>query len=78
MAATVGDYLGPEHVMAGFGTVTFVFGLGQIIGPAIAGALAEASGSFASSYLMAAAMAGIALLLSLALMPPPERPARHG
>jgi MFS family permease len=54
MAAAVGHYLGPDQVVAGFGTITFVLGLGQILGPA-AGGLAKASGSFASSYLMAAA-----------------------
>lgn len=70
MAAAVGDYMGPAHAVAAFGTITFVFGMGQIAGPALAGVLAEASGSFASSYLMAAALAGLALALSLALRPP--------
>jgi len=70
MAAAVGDYMGPAHAVAGFGTITFIFGLGQIAGPALAGVLAQASGSFATSYLMAAAMAATAMTLSLALKPP--------
>ncbi len=70
MAAAVGDYMGPAHAVAAFGTITFAFGLGQIIGPALAGVLAEATGSFASSYLMAAALAAFALCLSLLLKPP--------
>jgi len=70
MAASVGDYVGPAHAVSGFGTITFVFGLGQVTGPALAGLLAQASGTFASSYLMAAAMAATAMALSLALKPP--------
>jgi len=70
MAAAVGDYVGPFHAVSGFGTVTFIFGLGQVTGPALAGVLAQASGNFATSYLMAAGMAATAMLLSLALKPP--------
>ena len=62
--------MGPVHAVAAFGTITFVFGMGQIAGPALAGLLAEITGSFASSYLMAAGMAGLALALSLTLKPP--------
>jgi MFS family permease len=70
MAAAVGDYVGAAHAVSGFGTITFVFGLGQVTGPALAGMLAQASGNFATSYLMAAGMAATAMLLSLALKPP--------
>jgi MFS family permease len=69
MAAAVGDYMGPRHAVAGFGTITFIFGIGQIIGPALAGILAEAGGGFASSYLLAAALAGLALVLTLTSLP---------
>lgn len=67
MAATVGDYMGPERAAAALGLITFFFGIGQIAGPAIAGGLAEAAGGFASSYLMAAVMAGVAIVLALFL-----------
>jgi sugar phosphate permease len=70
MAAAVGDYMGAANAVSAFGTITFVFGLGQVIGPALAGVLAQASGNFASSYLMAAAMAATGMVLSLALRPP--------
>jgi MFS family permease len=70
MAAAVGDYVGAAHAVSGFGTITFVFGLGQVIGPALAGMLAQASGNFATSYLMAAALALTAMVLSLALKAP--------
>jgi MFS family permease len=69
MAATVGDYMGPRHAVAGFGTITFIFGIGQITGPGLAGLLAEAGGGFASSYLLAAALAGLALVLALTTLP---------
>lgn len=67
MAATISDYVKPEKAASAFGFITFIFGIGQIIGPAIAGILAELSGSFSSSFYMAAAFAGIAILLSASL-----------
>ena len=70
MAAAVGDYLGPEHAAAAFGTVTVIFGFDQIIGPAVAGAAADATGSFASSFAMAAALAALAIVLALFLRKP--------
>ena len=68
MAALVGDYVGPQRVAAVFGFVTFVFGLGQISGPYLAGQLAEVTDSFSSSFFMAFFMAVFAVVLS-ALLP---------
>ncbi|MFC1770010.1 MFS transporter, partial [Nitrospirota bacterium] len=70
MAAAVGDFVGAKRTPQAFGTVTFIFALGQITGPAIAGELAEYTGSFSSSFLMAAAMAGVAIALSATLKKP--------
>jgi MFS family permease len=70
MAAAVGDYVGARNAAAAFGLITFIFGLGQITGPAIAGLLAEKSGSFAGSFYMAAAFAGAAILLTAFLKKP--------
>jgi len=70
MAAAVGDYAGPENAAKALGFITLIFGMGQISGPAIAGVLAQHSGSFSSSFYMAAALAGAAILLSAALKKP--------
>jgi MFS family permease len=67
MAALVGDHAGPERTAAMFGFITFLFGIGQIVGPACAGFLAEQSGTFSSSFLLAAVLAGAAMVLSLLL-----------
>lgn len=69
MAAAVGDSLGPVRAAYAFGIVTFIFGLGQTTGPAIAGLMAEHSGSFSSSYLLAATLSGVAILLANMLRP---------
>ena len=64
MTALVGDYVGPKKTARVFGFITFIFALGQIAGPAIAGFLAEKYGSFSSSFLMASLFAGLAVFLS--------------
>ncbi|MCP4341885.1 MAG: YbfB/YjiJ family MFS transporter [Desulfobulbaceae bacterium] len=77
IAALVGDHAGPERTAAMFGFVTFLFGVGQIIGPACAGFLAEQSGSFSISFLLAAVLAGVAIVLSL-LLPGKEQTLTEG
>ncbi len=75
ITATVGDYLPREMVTTAFGYVTFIFGCGQMCGPALAGYLADATGSFAGSYLLAAATCLAGIFLALLLRPPARRPA---
>lgn len=70
MAAAVGDYVGVQKAGQAFGLITFIFGFGQITGPAIAGVLAEKSGSFSSSFYMAAAFAAAAIALTAFLKRP--------
>lgn len=70
MAAAVGDHMGPQRAAGAFGTITLFFGVGQITGPALVGALAEQGGGFANGFLLAAGLAGVAILLS-ALLPAP-------
>jgi MFS family permease len=64
MAAAVGDRLGAVRATHAFGIITLLFGFGQIMGPAVAGFLAGQSGDFSSSYLLAATLAALAILLA--------------
>jgi MFS family permease len=73
MLAAVSDQVGPEHALSAFGFITFVFGLGQIAGPAVAGALAERTGSFRGSFGLAAALALLAIVLTARLRRPEAR-----
>lgn len=70
MVAAVSEYVGINEALAAFGFITFIFGIGQIAGPSIAGVLAERTGSFSSSFFMAAVLAGIAILLAAFLKKP--------
>lgn len=73
MIAAVADHVGPERALSSFGFITFFFGVGQVAGPAVAGIVAERTGSFSASFLMAAAMAAVAILVTGLLRPPPVR-----
>lgn len=73
MAALVGDYAGPRGAVAMFSSITFIFALGQISGPLLAGAIAEYTGSFSQSYLLSACLTSLAVLLSYCLPVPPGR-----
>lgn len=57
MAAVCGDVVGPRLAPAALGFVTLFFGVGQALGPSVAGALADASGTFTGGLLLAAAIA---------------------
>jgi len=70
MAAAMGDYAGPENAATALGFITLIFGMGQLAGPAVAGVLAQNTGSFSSSFYLAAAMAGLAILLTTLLKRP--------
>ena len=70
MTAAIGDYVGPENIAKAFGFITFIFGIGQITGPSLAGVLAQNSGNFSSSFYMAAIFAFTAIVLSAFLKKP--------
>lgn len=57
MAAICGDLLAPGLAPIALGFITLFFGVGQAVGPVIAGAMADSCGSFASALWMAAAVA---------------------
>ncbi|MCD6307907.1 MAG: MFS transporter [Candidatus Latescibacteria bacterium] len=59
MAAACGDVLGPRLAPAALGFITLFFGIGQALGPSVAGIMADATGSFDSAFLLAG---GVALL----------------
>lgn len=57
MAATCGDLFGKKLAAAALGFVTLLFGIGQVAGPALAGVIADSSGSFKYAYLLASGVA---------------------
>lgn len=57
MAAASGDLLGARLAPAGLGFITLFFGIGQAVGPYIAGALADATGSMRPAFFLAATVA---------------------
>jgi MFS family permease len=65
--ATCADQLGANRAASGLAFVTFFFAGGQVVGPAAAGWLADATGDFAASYLLAAALTALGVLLALRL-----------
>lgn len=67
MAALSGDYAGPQKAFTLFSTITFLFAIGQAIGPLLAGSIAGWTGTFTFSYLLCAFLTCLAILLSLAL-----------
>jgi sugar phosphate permease len=70
MAAACGDYMGARLAPAALGFVTLFFGLGQAAGPSVAGAIADAAGTFAPAFLLAAGVAFVGGVGSLLLRPP--------
>ena len=64
MIALVGDQVGAQNTVRVFGLITFIFGMGQISGPYLAGVIAEKAGNFSGSFLMAAAMTFLAVIIS--------------
>lgn len=51
--ALVGDAVGPRMVPAAFGLISLAFNTGQMISPALAGAITDATGSFTPPLIMA-------------------------
>ena len=67
LAAHLSDWLEPHRFAAAFGAVTLVFGLAQLVGPQLAGWIADRSGSFSPAFLVAAAAAFGAAIASATL-----------
>ena len=71
MTAAVADYLTPERTVAAISTLTVIFGIGQMLGPILAGIMAEYSGSFTPAYLAATSLVALAIAITLTLPDPP-------
>jgi MFS family permease len=56
-AAFSGDIAGSRLAPAALGMITVVFGIGQALAPYVAGKLADVSGAFSSSFILAAVVA---------------------
>ena len=67
MSALAGDIFGARLVPAAFGLMTVIFGIGQIISPTLAGAIADVTGSFAQAFLLAGIFSFLGAASSLAL-----------
>jgi len=67
MATAVADYVKPEKVAAALSMVTIFFAVGQILGPAAAGIIADFRGSFGASFTLAAVLAAVGGLAALTL-----------
>ena len=72
MAAAVADYLGLSRAATAFATITLFFALGQSFGPATAGVVAKAAGTFRYAYLLSAALTATAAILA-ATLPLPRK-----
>lgn len=70
MAAASGDYVGRQLAPAALGFVTLFFGIGQALGPAVGGYLADLTKTFAWSFSLAAAVSFAGLAGSLGLRAP--------
>lgn len=67
MAAAAGDYVGPTLAPAGLGFITLFFGIGQAVGPAIGGYLADVTHSFTIPFLLASGVSLVGTASSLYL-----------
>lgn len=70
MAATAGDFVGPRLAPAGLGFITLFFGIGQAIGPAVGGYLADVTQSFTAPFLVAGGISFAGMVFSIFLKKP--------
>lgn len=73
MAAAAGDFVGPRLAPAALGFITLFFGIGQSIGPALGGYLADVSHSFSLPFLIAGGISFMGMIFSFYLKKPIEQ-----
>ena len=69
MAAACGDVLGPTLAPAALGFITLFFGIGQALGPSVAGVMADLAGSFTPALLLASGVAFLGAIGAATLRP---------
>ena len=74
MAATAGDFVGPRLAPAGLGFITLFFGIGQALGPALGGYLADVTKTFTVPFLAAGGISFIGMVSSFYLKKPSITP----
>ena len=67
MAAAAGDAVGGRLAPAGLGFITLFFGIGQATGPAVAGWMKDATGTFTNAFILSAVVSLIGASGSLIL-----------
>lgn len=77
MAATAGDMLGPRLAAAALGFITLFLGFGQVLGPFIAGRIAQVTSSYAGAFILAGLAALSGGLLSLFINSSSRNPAKN-
>jgi MFS family permease len=70
MAATAGDFFGPRLAPAGLGFITLFFGIGQALGPALGGYMADVTHSFTLPFLVAGGISLVGMISSFYLKKP--------
>lgn len=64
------EYFGTKHAGINYGLVFTAWGIGGVVGPMIAGKVADATGGYAGAYLIAAALCAAGGILSLLMRAP--------
>jgi len=77
MAAAAGDFAGPRLAPAGLGFITLFFGIGQALGPALGGYMADISKSYTLPFLTAAAVSLVGMAFAFYLKAPDARGAEE-
>ena len=71
IAAHLADVLTPREFAGAFGRCTLAFGVAQLCGPPLGGVLAERTGSFSVSFVLAASVALLGAAASVAVLRAP-------
>ena len=73
MAASMGDYFGAMKAAWAFSIITFFFAVGQVLGPASAGMLADMYGSFSTAFWVSATLTGVGAVIAVFLRNPASK-----